>query len=76
VDDYRSVKNCDGIIRFFGSYIHGPERHILREFADKGTLEELFKRETPPSHGIDIVKFWESLFQVIEALKVIHSVRG
>jgi hypothetical protein len=76
VNDYRSVKDSDGIIRILGSYIHGTSRNILLEFADKGTLEEFFKRESPPSHGNGIVKFWEALFQIIKGVQTIHSVRG
>ena len=41
-----------------------------------GSLEEYFQRETPPSRGNDIIKFWDSLFQLIKALKAIHSILG
>jgi serine/threonine protein kinase len=69
------VRNTDSIIKFYGSYIHGDEFNILLEYADKGTLEEYFKNESPPGRGVDIIKFWEALFQLIKALKTIHSVR-
>jgi len=72
---FRSVRNADSIIRFYGSYIHGDEFNILLEFADRGSLEGYFQRETPPSHGVDIIKFWEGLFELIKGLKAIHSVR-
>lgn len=75
VDGFRSVKHADSIIRFYGSYKQGNEFNVLLEFADKGSLEEYFKRESPPSRGVDIIKFWEGLFQLIKGLKAIHSVR-
>src|SRR6266536_561883 len=75
VDGFRSVKHADSIIRFYGSYKQGDEFNVLLEFADKGSLEECFQRESPPSRGVDIIKFWENLFQLIKGLKAIHSVR-
>jgi serine/threonine protein kinase len=75
VNGFRSVKSTDSIIKFYGSYIHGDEFNILLQYGDRGSLEEYFKRETPPSRGLDIIKFWEAMFKLIEGLKVIHSVR-
>lgn len=75
VNGYRSVRNADSIIRLYGSCIHGDTLNLLLEFADKGTLEDYFKTQSPPSRGPDIVKFWEGLFQLIKALKAVHSVR-
>jgi serine/threonine protein kinase len=69
------VKHADSIIKYYGSYTHGNEFNILLEYADKGTLEEYFQTESPPSRGGDIIKFWENLFQLIKGLKAIHSVR-
>ncbi|KAF4633133.1 hypothetical protein G7Y89_g4984 [Cudoniella acicularis] len=75
VNGFRSVKQADSIIKFYGSYIHGDEYNILLEFAEKGTLEQYFALESPPSRGGDIVKFWEALFRLIKGLKAVHSVR-
>lgn len=50
--------------------------NIILEYADKGSLEDFFRNESAPSRGIYIVKFWESMFQLIKGLKAIHSVRG
>jgi len=76
VNGFRSVKQEENIRRFYGSYIYGDHYNLLLEYPDKGTLEEYFQQETPPSRGQDIIKFWEGLFQLIKALKTIHSVRG
>ena len=76
VNGFRNLRHCESIISFYGSYIHGDEYNILLEFADKGSLEEYFKKETPPSRGEDIIKFWDHLFQLIKAMKAIHSNRG
>jgi hypothetical protein len=75
INGFRSVRQADSVIKFYASYIHGENYNILLEFADKGSLEEYFRRESPPSRGGDIIKFWEALFQLIKGLKAIHSAR-
>lgn len=74
VNGFRSVKHADSIIKFYGSYIHGSDRNVLLEYADRGSLEYFFRKETPPSHGGEIIKFWEGLFSLINGLKAIHSI--
>jgi hypothetical protein len=76
VNGYWTLKNPTSIISFYGSFIHGDACNILLEYADKGSLEEFYQRETPPSRGEDIIKFWDRLFQLIDALKAIHSSLG
>lgn len=76
VKNFSNSKHSESIIRFHGSYTHGNDYNILLEFADKGSLEEYFQKQTPPSRGVDIIKFWDSLFQLIKALKAIHSFSG
>src|SRR5436305_11627172 len=76
VTGFRSLRHCESIISFYGSYKHGDDYNILLEFADKGSLEEYFLKETPPSRGEDIIKFWDRLFQLIKALRAIHANRG
>ncbi len=73
ISGFRSLRQADSIIKFYGSYIYRDSYNILLEFADKGSLEEYFRRESPPSRGEDIIKFWEHLFQLIKGLKAIHS---
>lgn len=75
VNGFRSVKQSESIIKFYGSFIQGDDYNILLEFADRGSLEQYFEKESPPSRGADIIKFWEALFQLIKGLKAIHSVR-
>ncbi|KAF8861721.1 hypothetical protein BDZ45DRAFT_240628 [Acephala macrosclerotiorum] len=75
VNAFRSVKHADSVIKFYGSFIHGNDRNVLLEYADKGSLEQFFQSETPPSHRGEIIKFWESLFSLIKGLKAIHSVQ-
>lgn len=76
VNGFRAVRNTESIIKFHGSYIHGDSFNILLEYADKGTLEDFFRQESPPSRGLDIIALWEALFQLIQGLKAIHSARG
>jgi len=73
---FNTIKHPKSMIGFYGSYIHGGSYNILLEFADKGSLEEYFQHETPPSHGEDIIKFWAHLFELTKALNAIHTDLG
>ncbi len=76
VKNFSNSKHSESIIKFHGSYSHGNDYNILLEYADKGSLEDYFQKQTPPSRGGDIIKFWDSLFRLIKALKAIHSFLG
>ncbi|KAH7400296.1 hypothetical protein BKA64DRAFT_642452 [Cadophora sp. MPI-SDFR-AT-0126] len=39
----------------------------------EGTLEEYFNTQIPPSRGVEIIKFWETLFGLLDELREIHS---
>lgn len=61
------------LIQFLGSYRQGSTYNILLEYADRGTLEDFFQRESLPTLGDDIFMFWERILHVMKALSSIHS---
>jgi serine/threonine protein kinase len=63
-----------GIIGFHGSFTRGDSYHVLLEYADKGTLEDYFEKETPPVDPEEIINFWEALFKILDALSRIHQI--
>ena len=69
----RSPTNSVNIIGFYGSFVQEETYNVLLEFADKGTLEDYFQNTPPPSSGEDIVKLWRGLFDILNALVMIHS---
>ena len=62
------------IIGYHGCFIHNGTYNVILEFADKGTLEEYFAREAPPTSGEDIIAFWRGIFGIIGALDSIHGI--
>ena len=62
------------IIGYHGCFIHNGTYNVILEFADKGTLEEYFAREAPPTSGEDIIAFWRGIFGIIGALVSIHGI--
>jgi hypothetical protein len=50
--------------------------NILLEYADRGTLEDYLQSTDPPTTGEEIFKFWGALFNIIQALDLIHNVQG
>ncbi|PVH88884.1 hypothetical protein DL98DRAFT_565731 [Cadophora sp. DSE1049] len=78
VNAFRRLKRSQtsSLIGFYGSFIQGHTFNIILEYADQGTLEHYFSDTSPPSRGVDIINFWESLFRAIWGLKCIHEVDG
>lgn len=71
------------IVRYLGSYSHdngdkkdGKTYNLLLEFGEKD-LEEYCADLTnvPPVRAWEIIRFWESLFQVANAVEKIHNLR-
>jgi serine/threonine protein kinase len=71
---FRHLKPNPSIIGFHGSFIRGDTYNILLEYADKGTLEDYFEKEVPPTEGEEIIEFWASLFSILHALYQIQNV--
>jgi serine/threonine protein kinase len=63
------------IIGFHGSFVQDGSYNILLEYADRGTLEQYLGNTPPPTTGEDVCRFWNGLFNVIKALKLIHDVQ-
>ncbi len=72
---FQKLGPTSSIIEFYGSYIQGNSFNILLEFADKGSLAQYFREEAPPTTGEEIIKFWEGIFMLGQALAAIHQVK-
>ena len=62
------------IIRFYGSFEHWDNLHIIYEYADQGSLQDFLIRENPPSRPRDIITLWDSLLQLLDGLAAIHDI--
>lgn len=71
---FRHLGINPSIIKFHGSFARGDNYNVLLEYADKGTLADYFKNEMPPSDGDEIIRFWEAMFKLLDALRRIHEV--
>jgi hypothetical protein len=69
-------KQEQGLVAFYGAFVSRRKYNLLFEYADKGTLEQYFHHVNAPFTGEDILMFWTSLFQIIEALARIHRVKS
>jgi len=62
------------IIGYLGSFTRSGTYNIILEYADEGTLEDYFRKATPPSSGEDVIRLWRGIFELVGALKMIHNV--
>ena len=59
-------------IGFYGSYVHNRICYVVLEYADHGTLEDMFQELAPPKTVQQITCMWRSLFGLVTALKTLH----
>jgi serine/threonine protein kinase len=71
---FRHLGPNPSIIKFHGSFSRGDSYNVILEYADQGTLADYFKNEPPPSEGEEIIRFWEAMFRLLDALRRIHEV--
>ena len=61
-----------GIVEFYASFVYNGSFNLILEFADQGTLEDLFKKPKPAS-GKSVLAFWENMFEIIKGVFWIHD---
>lgn len=71
-----SINPTTGTIFFYGSYWQHDTYNIILEYANSGTLEEYFQNVVPPSKSEGIMKFWESMLNLINALRNLYMHPG
>ncbi|OAG42928.1 hypothetical protein AYO21_02879 [Fonsecaea monophora] len=78
---FAGLEDQKGMVRYIGHYSYeeppaGLTHNILLEFGELD-LDEFFAHEfsSPPVRSPEIISFWESLFQVAEALQRIHNLK-
>ncbi|KAK9793594.1 putative Kinase-like domain-containing protein [Seiridium cardinale] len=74
----QNATNHDNILHCLGSHYYlSPERErissIMLEFADFGTLRDVFLRNRPPYRFDDIRAFWRGFLGAIYGLETLHN---
>ncbi len=69
---------CEHIVECLGSFkqIQSNKYTIILEYADGGTLLELFKEDKAPLKHQDRVQFWGKLFDLLIGLQRIHGLQS
>ena len=66
----------EAFIGFYGSYVHDRTCYVVLEYADQGTLEDMFQRLPPPESVQQTIHLWRSLFGLVNALKTLHTTQA
>ena len=75
ISAFRKIESNANIIKYYGSFKRAGKFNLILEYADKKSLEDFFFREVPPSRPEHILLLWDRLFQLIDALRGIHTVK-
>jgi len=62
------------IIGYYGSFSLNDTHTLMLEYADRGTLDDFLRTVEAPSTGAEIMKLWESLLKIQNALYTIHEI--
>lgn len=65
--------NDQNIVSFFGSFKHGDTFHIILEYANKGTLEDLMEKSPPPTGPEALHELWGALLRLLQAFQKLHD---
>lgn len=66
-------RDAEGLIEFYGSFEYRGTFNIILQYADAGTLEQMFAQRDPPDTGEMMIAFWANLFQIIKGICEIHE---
>ncbi|KAF7534437.1 hypothetical protein G7054_g6227 [Neopestalotiopsis clavispora] len=76
-DERRSYEALCGkhpnVLGYLGSFRCGKTFSILLEYAEEGTLDDLFNRNDTPHTYDEIQTFWKSFLRLVEGLEMIHN---
>ena len=64
----------ENIVQFYGGYIQDGKYFLILEYADSGSLEDVFQQIEKPSTGQEILDFWNEMFGITQALFTIHQI--
>ncbi|ROW17218.1 hypothetical protein VPNG_01208 [Cytospora leucostoma] len=74
---FRNAPTCENILGYLGSYGTVTEGNmnytIILEYADRGTLLDVFHRNRPPVTFEEIKIFWSRIYKIVKALYSIQN---
>lgn len=61
------------VLRYLGSFRCGQTFSILLEFAEEGTMDDLFQRNVTPHTYDEFRAFWKSIIRLVEGVEMVHT---
>jgi serine/threonine protein kinase len=68
-----SERETPEIIKCFGSFRQRGTFNLILEFANGGSLLDLFQNSSPPIRVDELLRFWASMFELSKGLRFIHE---
>lgn len=81
ISAYTALRNksthSDIILDYYGSFIQNDKGVILLEYADRGTLLDIFKQGYyQPCTREELYRFWSGLTELFNGVAIIHNLDG
>ncbi|KAI1765769.1 hypothetical protein GGR53DRAFT_251582 [Hypoxylon sp. FL1150] len=70
------IRRPENIIDYYGHFVQNNKHCLLLEDAQDGNLETYFQTVPPPKSAADMFQFWQSMFNLLDGLTLIHNLGG
>ncbi|KAF5010237.1 hypothetical protein FDECE_3596 [Fusarium decemcellulare] len=70
---FASIESCEYIIKYLGSFEQNDRCFMMLEYAEGGSLLDLFKGDKFPHTHDELMHFWSSLMGLFKAINRIHN---
>ncbi|KAM0345566.1 hypothetical protein ACHAPU_006219 [Fusarium lateritium] len=70
-----SIGDCEQTVRCLGSFEQNDRCYVMSEYANGGSLLDLFKRNIRPQTTEEIIRFWTALTSLLKAINRFHNLK-
>ncbi|KAF4468947.1 serine threonine kinase [Fusarium albosuccineum] len=70
---FASIESCENVIKYLGSFEQNGRCFMMLEYADGGSLLDVFKRNVIPRTRDDLMRFWTALMGLFLAINRIYN---
>ncbi|KAF4990347.1 hypothetical protein FGRMN_8482 [Fusarium graminum] len=70
-----SIGDCKQTVRYLGSFEQNDRCFVMSEYANGGSLLDLFKRDIRPQTTEEINRFWTALTSLLKAINRFHNLK-
>ncbi|CAM1507875.1 Fc.00g047230.m01.CDS01 [Cosmosporella sp. VM-42] len=72
INAFAKIRHEDNIVKYIGAFEQNNKCVVVLEYANGGTLRELFQRNQQPQSRPEVIYLWESLVKLLNPIHHLH----